>query len=58
MLRKLSHSSIPGRKITNTIPKGAKIEASLSPINGTIPVYTCCVSIPAALTLPSGSLHF
>lgn len=58
MLRKLNHSSIPGRKMTNTTPKGAKIEASLSPISGTIPVYTCCASVPGALTLPSGNLHF
>ena len=45
--RKLRHISIPGRRITNTIHRGArKKELLYFPVSGTIPVDTCCARVP------------
>lgn len=54
--KKTRYTHTPGSKMTNTIPKGAKkIKLLYFPITmvtqgGTIPVYTCCLSVPTGLT--------
>lgn len=52
---KLRCTHIPGNKMTNTIPKGAKKKPLYFPVatatkRGTLLVYTCCLCIPTGLT--------
>ena len=45
--RKLRHIGVPHRRIKNTIHRGArKKELLYFPVNGTIPVDTCCARVP------------
>ena len=56
--RKLRHTSIPSRKITNIIPKRARsMKLLYFPLSGTIPVYTCCARVSTAFTFFSGNLY-